>query len=80
LDEQRRSIERQLWAHSRRRRVAMNVRFWDHPMSGVAAEVGRNRSSIEPLVLLVAIVLLIVDETPACTDHQLVADQDVRAI
>jgi len=36
-----RSTRLRAWAHSRRRRVAINVRFWDHPMSGVAAEVGR---------------------------------------
>jgi MobA/MobL family len=44
-------------ALSRRRRAAMNVRFWNHPMGGVAAEVGRRLPLAIPLneLLLVAV-------------------------
>ena len=59
--------------------MPLNVRFWDQPIGGLTAALGRNRSSIGPLVLLVVIVLWIVGDVPACMDHQLVADQDVRA-
>ena len=71
--------EGRLWARCRQRRIGLNGCFQDRLKSRPMTGLGRNRSFLGPLVLLVVIVLSIVGDAPTCTDHQLVADQDVRA-